>query len=147
MKKLFKSLVPISVLSLSLLTDLDADAQLDSWLTSNSGNYARIYKRASNFTPDLTATYTSWGEDSSTEQASPAYADIQRIQYSTSSVYVEASGLASYVMGPWYKPNGGEYVSWPQNQQMIFRIPRTTSVNNGKRDRPAAGYAGGLFIR
>lgn len=139
---------PFIYLSLGLASGagyLHADPQLDSWYTDNAGQYARIYKRQSNFTPDLTTTYTTWGQDSNTEQAIPSYADVQRIQYSSGSVYVEASGLASYVMGPWYKPNGGEYVSWPQNQQMIFRIPRATSVGSVPRDRPSAGYAG-VFV-
>ncbi|WP_018969016.1 YHYH protein [Rubritalea marina] len=127
------------------LQSLTADPQLDTWMDDRSGSYARVFPYLSNSTPDLSSSNTTWGADSSTEQADPVYADVQMLQYSTDSVYVYSSGLASYTMGPWYKPNGTEYINYPTNQQTIFRIPRSPSVSGIPRQNLGGGYAG-IFV-
>ena len=92
-----------------------ADPQLTSWATTNTAQYARI-RATTGATP-----VTTW-----TGQALPAYSDVQTIMYSTSNVYVYASGLASYIMGPWYL-NAAKTMIFPNkptNQKTIMRFPR-----------------------
>jgi len=85
-----KSLLAL-LLTVVLNSSAFADPQLTSWATPNSAQYARI-RATTGATP-----VTTW-----TGQTLPAYSDVQTIMYSTSNVYVYASGLASYIMGPWY---------------------------------------------
>lgn len=122
---------------LLLETVLTGDANLSSWMVENAGQYARLFKRSGNFTADLTTTYTTWDD-----QDLPVYADVQKIDYSNDYVYVHASGLASYVMGPWYSSTGGEYRSWPTNQQVIFKMPRTPSEETGTKPNTGAATSG-----
>src|SRR5688572_29481445 len=87
-----------------------ADSQtLTNWFTTNSAKYARVYKTTTAQANGTTGT--TW-----TNQASPVYSDIQVIQYSANWVYVQYSGLASHVMGPWLNPQGGVFQFWPTNR-------------------------------
>src|SRR5579862_325417 len=81
----------ISFLVVPFATSAFADPLLTSWATSNTAQYAYI-RATTGATP-----VTTW-----TGQTLPAYSDIQKIISSTSNVYIYASGLASYLMGPWY---------------------------------------------
>ncbi|MDO8941798.1 MAG: hypothetical protein Q7U75_01370, partial [Desulfobacterales bacterium] len=71
------------------------DPLTNTWLTTYSGKYARIYtsKEAA-----LAGTAVStW-----TGQTLPAYSDIQRVESSADWLYVTTTGLSSHLMGPWY---------------------------------------------
>jgi len=50
-------------------------------------------------------------------------ANVQQIRYSTGYVYVNASGIPSYTIGPW--PGNPNTAS---NQNWVYKIPRTPSV-------------------
>jgi hypothetical protein len=103
-------------LTVVLVTPVFADPQLTSWTTTNSAQYARI-QATTGATP-----VTTW-----TGQTLPVYSDVQTILYSADYVYVYASGLASYLMGPWYLNTAKTMIfpNKPTNQQVTMRFPRT----------------------
>lgn len=64
-------------------------------------------------------------------------ADVQRVRYSDNNVYVNASGIPSYSIGPWPgNPNS------PANQNFLFRIPRSPAVNGGTKTATSLGPIG-----
>src|SRR5437016_1709630 len=80
-----------------------SDPRTNSWLTTYSTKYARVYtndamKSAGN-------TLTNWTNGSQI-QTNPAYCGIQEVYSSTNWIYVRSTGLASYIMGPWYLNSG-----------------------------------------
>src|SRR3954470_19195656 len=108
-----------------------ADAQLDSWFTRDSGRYARIYQT----TADQTSGngVTTWSRGSGVQSVA-VYAGVHDVSYSANWVYIHTSGLASYVMGPWYL-NAGKtmlFPNYPANTKVIYRIPRTPSIPASK---------------
>ncbi|MDB6125007.1 MAG: hypothetical protein JWQ71_4000 [Pedosphaera sp.] len=108
-----------------------ADARIDSWFTQNSGKYARIYATSGDETSGNAVT--TWSRGSGT-QSSPVYAGIREVSYSANWVYIRSSGLASYVMGPWYL-NAAKtqlFPSYPSNQKVLYRIPRNPTVPASK---------------
>lgn len=102
-----------------------------SWFTANSAQYARIY-------PTLTeqsaqTPVTTWSRGAGT-QSTPAYSDVQQVDYSTSWVYIHTTGLASHIMGPWYL-NAGKtnlFPNYPSNTATMFRFPRTPVIPTTK---------------
>src|ERR1017187_9126962 len=69
-----------------------ADPRTNSWFTTYSGQYARIY------TNDVSRTngysLTMW--TNSTVQALPAYCGVQEIYSSSNWVYIRSTGLGSF---------------------------------------------------
>ena len=122
-----------AALSLLPAPNLHADPQLTSWFTANSGKYARIYTSSANETTGPTASSTTWSRGSGT-QSSPAYADINEINYSASWVYIRTTGLASHLMGPWYLNAGKttDFPNFPSNTATVYRIPRNPTVPGTK---------------
>src|SRR4051794_40000686 len=86
-----------------------ADAQLDSWLTTYSGQYARLY--ATDADKASGNAVTTWSRGTLT-QSTPAYAGVHEIDYSATSVYIRSSGLGAHIMGPWYL-NSGHTMTFP----------------------------------
>jgi len=115
-----------------------AEPLLDSWATTNSGKYARVYKTTT--ARSNGATSTTW-----TNQSLPVYSDIQAVLSSPSWVYVRYSGLSSQVMGPWLNPQGGVFQFWPTNQHGLRRFPRSPAAQAGGKDSTTGGYSG-LFV-
>ena len=67
-------------------------------------------------------------------------ADVQQVFYSTNFVYVKASGIPSYTIGPWaMNPN------LPVNQSWVFKIARTPVPNTGTLTTVGGGQIG-VFI-
>jgi uncharacterized protein (TIGR03437 family) len=104
-------------------------ALLTSWSTKYSSTAARI---VSGFDPGA-GPVTTWPG-----VTSPVNADIQRIRYSSSAVYINANGMPGYVFGPWFgfAMNGGVFGNFPtaQNVQMQFPsapAPATTRTTTG----------------
>ncbi len=97
------------------------DARIDSWLTSNSGRYARIYTSSANQASGNAVT--TWSNGSQT-QSLPAYSGVQELYSSVDWIYLRTTGLGSHTMGPW--PNG--FPNLPANQHTFYRIPRNPSV-------------------
>jgi YHYH protein len=110
---------------------LQADPQLTSWFTANSGKYARIYQSTANETAGTTST--TWSRGTGT-QSSPTYADVSEINYSTNWIYIRTTGLASHIMGPWYLDAGKatNFPNFPSNTATVYRIPRTPVISPTK---------------
>ena len=111
-----------------------ADPLLTSWFTTNSGQYARIYKTAVDETAGTKSSTWSRGAGI---QNTPVYADVNEINYSANWVYIRTSGLASHMMGPWYKSAGNTadsnlFINYPSNTASIYRIPRNPTVPTTK---------------
>src|SRR5579863_129072 len=88
------------ILEIALLPAFSADPQIDSWFTSESGKYARVYQStADQRAGRATAT---WSSESGNGQSLPAYNGVQEVDSSADWVYVRSSGLGIHVMGPWY---------------------------------------------
>ena len=65
-------------------------------------------------------------------QTATVYADVQRIRYTATDVYINSNGLASYTMGPFLTNNGGLFGFWPVQQSYSIRLTRTPSVPAAK---------------
>ena len=74
-----------------------ADPRTNSWFTTYSGQYARIY--TNNTMKAAGTALTAWSNGSQTQSA-PAYCGVQEVYSSSNSVYVRSTGLAGYTMGP-----------------------------------------------
>ena len=123
-------------LFLVLITSVRADdPRTNSWLTTYSGKYARIYTSDVNKTNGAAVTvWTNSSGPNVTAQALPAYCGVQAVYASSNWVYIRGSGLASVVMGPWYLNAGHTqaFPSYPTNQHVLYRIPRQPSVPGTK---------------
>lgn len=130
--------IPLTLVAL-LATSLSAaaDPLLSSWLTTESGKYARLY--TTDATKAVGTGVTTW-----TNQAAPAYAGVVQIAYSTDWVYIKTSGLGFHTMGPWYlnAAHTRAFPNWPRNQLLTWRFPRTSAVPAGKTNTGlgAVGY-------
>jgi hypothetical protein len=108
-----------------------ADARIDSWFTRDSGQYARLFTTTAEETAGRSVTTWARGQGN---QTLPVYAGIREISSSANWVYIRSSGLASYVMGPWYL-NAAKtqlFPNYPANAKALYRIPRTPVVTANK---------------
>ena len=96
-----------------------------SWLLKYTAQYAQILN-GSNLSAGLQTTWTG--------NTTATYADVQQVRYSSNYVYINASGLASHVMGPWYlDPNHTQvFPNLPTNQNVQAKIPLTPVVASTK---------------
>ncbi|TAK97946.1 MAG: YHYH protein, partial [Verrucomicrobia bacterium] len=110
-------------LNLTFTATANSDPRTNSWLTTYTSRYARIY------TNDAAKTagnaVTTWNNGTQ-NQASPAYAGVQAVYSSSSWVYLQTSGLGQHTMGPWLN---GSFPNLPKNQNVLYRIPRTPTVH------------------
>ena len=137
-KSCFAAVLALAAVFVMKVPQVLADPLLTSWSTNNSSLYARVYQTTSARTSGTSVT--TW-----TNQPLPVYSDVQMILSSASWVYVEYSGLASHVMGPWLNPQGQVFQFWPTNQSGIRRFPRNPSVPAGNKSSTSGGYSG-LFV-
>jgi YHYH protein len=103
-----------------------ADPRTNSWFTTYSSQYARIY--TNNAMKTAGTALTTWSNGAQT-QSSPAYCGVQEVYSSSNSVYVRSTGLAGYTMGPW---QNGSFPNLPANQKILYRVPRTNAVTTTK---------------
>jgi hypothetical protein len=104
-----------------------ADPLLSTWMTENSGQYARIYlTKEAVLTGDAVSTWTG--------QTLPAYADVQKVEASANWVYINTTGLTSHSMGPWYLNTAKTTIfpNLPRNLNPTDRFPRVPSVPASK---------------
>ncbi len=120
-----------------------ADPRTNSWLTSISGKYARIYTTDANKTNGISATTWSTG---STAQSTVTYAGVQEVYSSSNWVYLRSSGMGYHVMGPWYlnAAHTSAFPAYPTNQHTLYKIPRTPVVPVTKTQNK--GGAIGYFV-
>jgi hypothetical protein len=106
---------------------LHADPLITSWLTTYSGNYARLCETDAELAAGTSKT--TWSRNS-VAQTLPAYAGVQNIYSSSSWIYIRTTGLGSHLMGPWYNDatRSPLFVNIPSNQKVLVRFPRTPIV-------------------
>lgn len=112
-------------------TNLHADPRLDSWYTKDSKKFARLYPTAADEQNGNAVTTWRWGMG---VQTVPVLAGVHDVSYSKDWVYIHTSGLASYVMGPWYL-NAAQtrmFPSYPADTKTTYRIPRTPTIPTTK---------------
>ncbi len=120
----------------ALAQTASTDPQLATWYTKGSQQNAQAI---SGYDPSAGPS-TTWptnkltGVNTMGGQSTPALADIQRIRYNASSVYVNANDLPSYVIGPWYESTmtGGVFMNFPSSGSYLGRIPRAPAVATTK---------------
>ena len=121
---------------LSLAAAAHADPILTSWFTQNSSVFARVIQTRSNSTGTTinTTPVNTWPTSgvpngntgtAAAGQTTAVYADVQRIRYTATDVYINSSGLASYTMGPFLNSGTGLFGFWPIAQNYTCRITRT----------------------
>jgi hypothetical protein len=72
---------------------------------------------------------TNWLKSTGMSSTYKTYTNVNKIQYSSQYVYVSASGIPSYSIGPW--PNNPNVAS---NQNYTFQFPRVPVNNTGKEN-------------
>jgi hypothetical protein len=108
-----------------------SDPRTNSWFTTSSARYARIYTNDVAKTNGVTGTTWSNGSQS---QLTPAYSGVQEVYSSSNFVYLRTSGLGQHTMGPWYNDatRTVTFVNLPKNSKTLYRIPRNPTVPAGK---------------
>ena len=127
-----------AMIAFTVFTTRAADPYVDSWITSSSGQYARLYTTDANKTNGVSVT--TWSNGTQT-QSLPAYAGVQEIYSSSNWVYIRSTGLAIHTMGPWLN---GAFPNLPINTKTFWRIPRTNGLPATKTLTP--GGAIGYFV-
>ena len=145
MKKIQCICILISHLSVAM-----ADPILTSWYTEKSTVLARVIQTTStsNGTKN-TMPVTTWpsagitnNNSNGAAQATPVYADVQRIRYDSSWVYLNCSGLASYTMGPFLTSSGALFGFWPLSQNYTIKIPRSPGTIPANKTAHTGGPIG-----
>src|SRR6266478_7605642 len=108
-----------------------ADPLIDSWFTTYSGKYARIY--ATDADKNSGNAVSTWSRGT-ISQTVPAYCGIYFVGNSLNWVYIRSTGLASHTMGPWYlnAAHSQLFPNVPHNTATVYRIPRSPSVPGTK---------------
>ncbi len=122
MKSIPRLAIILSFFSLARIFASNVDPRTNSWFTTYSGQYARIFTNSAMKTAGT--TLTTWSNGSQTQSA-PAYCGVQEVDSSADWVYVFSTGLAGYNMGPW---QNGAFPNLPVNQKLLYRFPRTNAV-------------------
>jgi len=119
------------------------DPRTNSWLTTYSGKYARVY---TNDTMKTAGTTLSNWSNGTLKQTNAAYCGVQEVYSSANWVYVRSTGLGSHVMGPWYLNTQRTmmFPNLPVNQKLLYRFPRTNGVPSTK-SLTGAGQIG-IFV-
>lgn len=132
-----KTLIPLTLL-FSSAAFCPANPILTSWFTENSSKLARVIQSGT-----LTTPVTTWpsarvtnGNTGGAAQSLPAYADVQRIRYTATDVYINANGFASHTMGPWFTNSGGLFGFWPLARDYQVRITRSPAAAGTKTRHP-----------
>ena len=103
-------------------TNTVVDPRTNSWFTTYSAKYARIYTNDAMKTAGN--SLTTWSKNTLT-QANPAYCGVQEIYSSSNWFYIRSTGLGAHIMGPW---QNGAFPNLPINQKALWKFPRTPSV-------------------
>ena len=120
-----------------------ADPILTTWFTANSSMLARVIQTNGAMPETTWPSGVANNNTGGASQSLPAYSDVQRIRYTTTDVYINASGLASYTMGPWYgsAAQTSPWGFWPLSQNYTVRITR----NPSPAATPKPAHGGGMI--
>ena len=139
---------PLSLLwSLALCpTLLTAEPRIHSWFTDNSGQYARLFQTTAEETAGPGAAVTTWNRGRGV-QAQPPYAGVHEVSADATDVYVRTTGLASYIMGPWYlnAAKTNLFPNYPANTATIYRLPLDPGTPPASKTQTGLG-AIGIFV-
>lgn len=91
---------------------------------------------------NTTTTGSYYVSGNSTPIANGILVNCQQVQYSTNWVYVSATGMPAYKVGPF---SGDGNPNQAGNQNAIFKFPLTPTVNTGTKT-PTSGGNIGVFI-
>lgn len=131
-----KLLIPLVFLALATVLSAATDPLLSSWSTANASQYAKVWQTtADRFANTPSTTWPRAGvTNTGGGQSIASYSDVQRVAYSASYVYIQASGLSSHLMGPWYMNAAKTQIfgNWPSNGAILWRFPRTPSAATTK---------------
>ncbi len=125
---------PVALITTALLGTLPfaassqaADARIESWFTTFSGKYGRVYLTDADRISGHAVTTWSRG---SISQALPAYCGVHEISSSAGWVYLRTTGFGSHTMGPWYASAAHTtlFMNVPRSSATLFRIPRAPTV-------------------
>jgi len=121
----------------ALQTAVSVVPAIFSWFTKNSSQYAQVISE-SNVSAGAQTTWSG--------TTSPVYADVQEIRFASDYVYVNAAGLPSHIMGPWYldAAKTQAFPNYPTNQNTISKFPITPAVAGTKTS--TGGGAQGTFV-
>jgi hypothetical protein len=117
-----------ATISFFTATTQGQDSRTNSWLTTYSGQYARVFLTDADKTAGTSVI--TWARNS-LSQSTPAYAGVHEVYSSANWVYLRTSGLGSHTMGPWYL-NAGHTTVFPNvpiNGKVLYRIPRSPVTN------------------
>lgn len=108
-----------------------ADPRTNSWFTTYSAKYARVFTNDAAKAAGNTAL--TWSDGTHT-QSLPAYCGVQEIYSSSNWVYIRSSGLGIHTMGPWYLNVAHTQIfpNFPINTKTLYRIPRTPNAPASK---------------
>src|ERR1043166_8768716 len=84
----------IFVVSMTTVTCVGSDPRIDSWFTTYSGKYARIYATDGDRT--LGNAVSTWSRGA-VNQSIPARCGVYLVGSSTSWVYIRSTGLGSHI--------------------------------------------------
>ena len=112
-----------------------SNPQFNSWITSTSRSYARVWQDAAARTSNTTSITWPTAGTNNGGQTRPAYTDIARVLYSDTYVYVYTTGLPSWTMGPW--PTN--FPNWPADRNGLHRFPRTPTIPTVKSNTMGPG--------
>src|SRR5436190_14609863 len=117
-----------ALVSLSLRA---ADPLIDSWFTTYSGKYARIY--ATDADKNSGNPVSTWTRGAISQNI-PARCGVYFVGSSANWVYIRSTGLASHIMGPWYLNAAHTMIfpNLPRNTAILYRIPRHPTVTAAK---------------
>ncbi|MBI3882643.1 MAG: YHYH protein [Verrucomicrobia bacterium] len=128
--------VLLGLLTLAPAAFAQGDPRITSWLTTYSGQYARIFTTDAN---RLAGTFQTTWTNGSIIQALPTYCGVSEVVYAPTNVYIRSTGLGGHVMGAW---QNGSFPNYPKNQGVIARIPRLPSFPAGARTATGGGPIG-----
>ncbi len=105
------------------------DPRTHSWLTTHSGQYARVYLTDNDMTNGISVT--TWSRNA-LNQSLPVYSGVREVYSSANWVYIRTPGLGVHTMGPWYTSisHTNVFMNVPVNSGTFYRIPRTPVTNS-----------------
>src|ERR1051325_6878472 len=117
------------LVAITTATCVGSDPRIDSWFTTYSGKYARIYATDADKTSGNAVS--TWNRGS-INQSIPARCGVYFVGSSTSWVYIRSTGLGSHIMGPWYlnATHSMLFPNLPKNTATLYRIPRTAMTSS-----------------
>ena len=124
----------------ALTQTASTDPQLATWYTKGSTQAAQAI---GGFDPSA-GPATTWpnsipsGVSYSGGNKAAAMADVQRVRYDASTVWVNSNNLPSYTIGPWFEATmaGGVFMNWPSSSPQQMKLPRSAAVVSTKTATP-----------